>query len=212
MDSKRSWALLVGAGCVGLAAILGGVAYGGVFGEQFKTPGLVVLLVLALPSIGYVFVSLISLGAAAPYRPLVPRESLLWSWLNFMGRGSAGVLILVSGSLIGGLLGAQISNPNGDLVALVGFAAALVFVWFMVVVVLWTIRAGIDIARLGDQRNELLRKWLHKRGSRDEGRSAKILSFGTELTAVVLAGFAMLYLLAIAYLALGQVVGFFSIA
>jgi len=208
LGSKRSWVLLVGAVCIGLSAILGGVAYGGVFGEEYSTPGLVVLLLLALPLIGFVFVSLIALGVAAPYRPLVSRGSLLWSWLNFMGRGSAGVLTLVSGSIIGGLLGTQISNPDGDLVALVGFAATLVFGWFMVVVALWTIRAGIDIARLGDKRIELLREWIHIRGSRDEGRNAKILSLGTELTAVVLAGLAMLYLLAIAYLALGQVVGF----
>ncbi|CAO1653592.1 hypothetical protein NYA9BBAC_02466 [Salinibacterium sp. NYA9b] len=207
--TKRSWILILGAGGLGVLSVLGGVASGGLFGAGYAAGGLAILLTISVPTTVYVFISLMSLGMAAPYKPLVPRDSLLWSWLNFVGKGSAGVLLLVSGSLIGGLLGSQIASPNGDWAALIGFAAVLVFLWMMVVVALWTVRAVVDVMRLGDQRCELLRVWLDSWGSRNSTRRAKILSLGTEFTAVVLAGFVMLCLLAVGYLALGRVVGFF---
>jgi len=170
--------------------------------------GVTVLWITSLPAIIFVFVSLISLGAAATYKPLVNRDSLLWSWLNFMGRGSAGVLLLVSGSLVGALLGALVSTPSGDLTPLFIFAASIVSIWLAMIVLIWTIRAVIDVGRIGSEREAVIRAWLiHRRATRTELKTA-LLTLGSERTSVIAAGFVMLVLIGAMFLGMGVLFGF----
>ncbi|MGV8913130.1 MAG: hypothetical protein ACOH14_11015 [Rhodoglobus sp.] len=193
---------------IGISAVIGPVSYL-LFSLAGRTgAGVVILLITSLPPAIFVLVSLVVLGAAAPYRPLVSRESLLWSWLNFLGRGSAGVLLLVSGSLIGALLGILASEPGGDFSVLIFFGAAVVYIWLAMIAFMWTLRAAFDVKRLGAQREQLIEEWLVEQKSRNSKRKATFFASGSELTSVVMVGFVMLFLLSTALFGVGMLSGF----
>lgn len=184
---------------VGVPLVVGGGIYLLLFRTEHQVAGGVVFALLTLPAVIFVFVSLICLGAATKYKPLIDRESLLWSWLKFMGKGSAGILLLVAGSLIGGFLGAQFSSPNADFAGLLSFIIIAVSGWIFVVVAVWTVRAMIDVARVGSRRHELLEAWLKPKFERKSGQIAGVMTFGSEFTAVVLAGLTLEALVVFAF-------------
>lgn len=193
---------------IGVSVFVGIVSYVALFLTGNQGAGVVIVWITSLPAIIFVSVSLVVLGSAAPYRPLVSRESLLWSWLNFLGRGSAGVLLLVSGALVGALLGILVSDPDGDFSILIFFGAAVVYVWLAMIALMWTIRAAIDVARLGAQRESVINEWLAARGTRNAKRKATLYASGSELTSVLIAGSVMLFLLTAALFSVGALSGF----
>ncbi len=207
-QKKRRYSGIVIA--IGVSSVVGPASYLLLSLAGNQGAGAIVLWITALPSIIFVSVSLVVLGAAAPYRPLVSRESLLWSWLHFLGRGSAGVLLLVSGSLIGALLGILAADPGDDFSGLIFFGAAVVYVWLTMIAIMWTIRASVDVKRLGAQRERLIEEWLVEQKTRKPKPKAVLLASGSELASVVIVGLVMVFLLTTALFGIATLSGFWS--
>jgi len=192
------WAYKAVAVWFGIPALVGIVAYVVLLVNANQLIAGIALWVGLSPAMVFVFVSLMKLGAAATYKPVVNRESILWSWLNFVSRGSGGILLLVSGSILGALLGSLVTSPTSNLSALFVFVAVVVVLWLAVVVAIWTVRAAVDVFGLEETREDLIRQRQTDRGVRNVERKAALFALGSDFPAVIFAGFVMWALLTVA--------------
>ena len=120
------------------------------------------------------------------------------------------MLLLVSGSLIGALLGILAADPGDDFSGLIFFGAAVVYVWLTMIAIMWTIRASVDVKRLGAQRERLIEEWLVEQKTRKPKPKAVLLASGSELASVVIVGLVMVFLLTTALFGIATLSGFWS--
>lgn len=137
-------------------------------------------LVADIPVFAYVLVSLWYVGISSSQRQIVPRDTLLWSWLAFLGSALRGGVLLMVGAVIGTLT-ALIVGDGSSLGALALAGSLVVYSlgsWLLLAIVVWTARALIDVSGRRLELQENLLEWLQDKKVRHPKQKAKFLEDG----------------------------------